>query len=139
MLSRFGGFDSFDVFDELRRQMDRAWEDTAPTTFPRVNVLDDGQNVVVQADVPGLGEKDVTLTLHENVLTLAGKKKEEVPEGYAVLRRERGAFEFTRSFKLPFKVDAEKTLAQVKDGVLTVTLAKAAEAKPRQIAIRSQA
>lgn len=140
MLSRFADFDStFDVLDELRRQMDRAWQDSAPAAWPRLNVYDDGTNVLVTADVPGLSEKDVTLTLHDGVLTIAGKRKAEVPEGYVVHRQERGAFEFTRSFKLPTKIDPEKTMAQVKDGVLTVTLAKAAEAQPRQIAVRAQA
>lgn len=155
MLSRQSEFDrSYDVLDELRRQMDRVWGDLdqrwghvaraqatpfSAATFPRINVFDAGAELVVQADVPGLGEKDFEVTLHENVLTLAGKRSEAAPEGYAVHRQERASsFEFRRSFALPAKVDGEKTVASVKDGVLTIKLAKAAEAKPRQIAVRAQ-
>lgn len=158
MFSRQSDFDrSYDFLDELRRQMDRVWGDLdqqwgyvpraqattlSAATFPRVNVFDAGAELVVQADVPGLTEKDLEITLHENVLTLAGKRNEKprpAREGYVVHRQERAAsFEFQRSFALPAKVDGEKTLASVKDGVLTVKLAKAAEAKPRQIAVRAQ-
>ena len=154
MLSRQSDFDrSYDLLDELRHQMDRVWGDldrrwgysprTQPTTFsaatfPRVNVFDAGAELVVEADVPGLTHEDLEITLHENVLTLAGKQREKAREGYVVHRQERAAFQFQRSFALPVKVDGEKTLASVKDGVLTVKLAKAAEAKPRQIAVRSQ-
>jgi HSP20 family protein len=154
MLSRQSDFDrSYDVLDELRRQMDRVWGDMdqrwgyvarpqsttlSAATFPRVNVFDAGAELVVTADVPGLTEKDLEITLHENVLTLAGNAREKAREGYVVHRQERAAVQFQRSFALPAKVDGEKTLATVKDGVLTVKLAKAAEAKPRQIAIRAQ-
>lgn len=154
MLSRQSDFDrSYDVLDELRRQMDRVWGDLdqrwgyvarpqssalSAATFPRVNVFDAGAELVVQADVPGLTEKDLEITLHENVLTLVGRAgKPNAREGYVVHRQERAALSFQRSFALPAKVDGEKTLASVKDGVLTVKLAKAAEAKPRQIAVRA--
>jgi HSP20 family protein len=153
-LSRQSDFDrSYDLLDELRRQMDRVWGDMdqrwgyvpraqttalSAATFPRVNVFDAGAELVVQADVPGLTNEELEITLHENVLTLSGKRTEKGREGYVVHRQERGGFQFQRSFALPAKVDGEKTLASVKDGVLTVKLAKAAEAKPRQIAVRSQ-
>jgi HSP20 family protein len=155
MLSRLTGFDpTFDLLDELRRQMDGVWEDfdgrwagasLAPSsrslsasTWPPVRVTDEGDALRVEADVPGLGEKDLTLTLHEGVLTIAGKRKLEVPDGYTAQRQERVGLEFSRSFSLPAKVDAEKTRAEVKDGVLAITLAKAAEVRPRQIQVRSQ-
>ena len=130
---------AFDVLDELRRQMDRAWEEAEDpaTTWPRVTVRDAGEDVLVKAWIPGLTEKDVTLTLHDGVLTIAGERKLAAPEGYVVRRQERLGAKFSRSLALPAKVDAEKTTAEVKDGVLTVKLAKAAEAKPRQIAVRA--
>jgi HSP20 family protein len=101
-----------------------------------VNVFDDGASVVVKADVPGLTNDDLGITLHDGVLSITGKRKDDAPEGYTVHRRERGAYELSRSFRLPVKVDAEKTTAEVKNGVLTVTLAKAVEAQPRRIAVR---
>lgn len=153
MLSRLTDFDgTFDVLDELRRQMDRVWNDydgtwgfartptqaLSPATWPRINVLDSGANVVVTADVPGLTDKEIDVSLEDGVLTVSGERKELAPEGYTVLRRERAALGFTRSVALPFKVDAEKTTATVKDGVLTIALAKAPETRPRQIAVRAQ-
>lgn len=153
MLSRLTDFDrTFDVLDELRRQMDRVWDDydgtwglsRTPTqtlsgaTWPRFNVLDAGTNLVVTADVPGLGEKDLDVSLEDGVLTVSGERKALAPEGYTAHRRERAALRFARSVALPFKVDAEKTTASVKDGVLTITLAKAPEARPRQITVRAQ-
>lgn len=153
MLSRLSDFDrTFDVLDELRRQMDRVWSDydgswgvvpaaqqaLSQGTWPRFNVFDAGANLVVTADVPGMTEKDLELSLEDGVLSIKGERKVVAPEGYAAHRRERAAAKFTRSVALPLKVDPEKTTAVVKDGVLTVTLAKAPEARPRQIAIRAQ-
>lgn len=149
MLSRFTDFDrTFDLLDELRRQMDRAWDDLelrpprAPAavaaTWPRVSLFDAGAELVLRADVPGLSEKDLELTLHDGVLTLAGERKAAAPEGYVALRQERAAFRFARSVALPVKVDPEKTTATVKEGVLTVKLAKVPEAQPRTIAVRAQ-
>jgi len=154
MLSRLTDFDrTFDVLDELRRQMDRVWSDydgswgiaRSPTqtlsaaVWPRFNVLDAGSNLVVTADVPGLGDKDLQVSFEDGVLTVAGERKGLAPEGYTAHRRERSDVRFSRSVALPLKVDAEKATASVKDGVLTITIAKAPEARPRQIAVRSQA
>lgn len=144
---------SFDVLDELRRQMDRVWGDLderwgyAPraaaqalpaTSFPRVNVYDAGASLVVVADVPGVDEKDLQLTFDDGVLLLAGKRRADAPKGYAPLRQERAAdVEFRRTLALPAKVDVEKTTAELREGVLTITLAKTPESKPRQIAVRT--
>jgi HSP20 family protein len=153
MLSRLNDFDrTFDVLDELRRQMDRVWDDydgtwgfrRTPTqtlsaaSWPRFNVHDAGANLVVTADVPGMTENDLVVSLEDGVLTVSGERKAFAPEGYAVHRRERAALQFARSVALPVKIDAERTTAAVKDGVLTITLAKAPEARPRQIAVRGQ-
>lgn len=153
MLSRLTDFDrTFDVLDELRRQMDRVWNDydgswgvvpaaqqtLSQGTWPRFNVFDGGANLIVTADVPGMTDKDLELSLEDGVLSVRGERKIVAPEGYAAHRRERGAAALTRSIALPSKVDPEKTTATVMDGVLTVTLAKAPEARPRQIAVRAQ-
>ena len=152
MFSRINGLDrTFDVLDELRRQMDRVWSDYDGTwgtggapvqalsaaSWPRFNALDAGANVIVTADVPGLSEKDFEVTFHDNVLTVSGHRKAPAPEGYAVHRRERPELQFSRSIALPVKIDVEKTSATMKDGVLTITLAKAPEVRPRQIAVRA--
>ena len=151
MWTRFSDLDrTYAMLDELRRRMDQApesewagreWgtEDTfARTGFPRVNLHDSGGALVLAAEVPGLDEKDVKLSVYQDVLSLQGERKSEAPEGYAVHRQERPAARFSRSFTLPCKVDPEKTVASLKDGILTVTLPKAPEAQPRQIAVRTQ-
>lgn len=144
----FGYRNDFDrtlaLMDQLRRRMDRVFDDVdrgrapepATGVVPRVNFFDTGNTFVLQADLPGVRDSDVSLSLEQDVLTVKGQKKSDAPEGYAAYRQERPPYRFTRSFALPAKVDPEKTAAVLKDGVLTVTLEKAAEVKPRQISIR---
>lgn len=155
MLNRYSDFDrTFAMMDQLRRRMDRLFEDydaprsqlrgefdrNAPrhVAGPRVHLYDTGAALVVKADLPGMTEKDVQITLNQDVLTLSGERKPDAPQGYAVHRQERAPVRFSRSFTLPSKVDPEKTSASLKNGVLTLTLNKAAEAQPRQIQVRAQ-
>jgi HSP20 family protein len=107
------------------------------SAWPQVNVYDGGSNLVVKADVPGLSEKDVHVTLNESGLAISGQRTVAPPEGYSAHRQERSSFSFSRSLTLPCKVNPEQTQASVKNGVLTVTLAKAPEAQPRQIAVQA--
>ncbi|PID38810.1 MAG: hypothetical protein CSB49_03615 [Proteobacteria bacterium] len=148
MLTRWSDFDrTFAALDEFRRQMDHVFDrsrggipDTGLTSnggWPYLEMRDDGNALVFTAEIPGLAAEDVTLTLSQDVLTIAGERKLEVPEGYKLRRQERGSFKFSRSFSLPCPVDPERTIATAKDGVLNVTLEKAAEAKPRQITVKS--
>jgi HSP20 family protein len=154
MLTRFTPFDrTLAMMDEWRRRMDRAFGDfQAPftpagsfedpwslseATWPRVNLYDTGATLLLTAEVPGLATKDLQIQLENDVLTLTGERKVESPKGYTAHRRERGSLSFTRSFNLPTKVDPEKVTATLKDGVLSLELAKAPQAQPRQIAIKS--
>jgi len=152
MISRFDDFDrTVAAMDHLRRRMDRIWEEFEPGRarvrdperlwsgrFPRLTLNDAGQSLVLEADLPGLGEKDVQLTIHQDVLTLSGERKQDVPQGWFVHRQERAPLKFSQSFTLPVKVDPEKSSATMKNGVLTITLAKAAEAQPRAITVKAQ-
>ncbi len=149
MWTRFGQFDpAFTVFDELRRRLDRVWDEygvaegssggaTTAAGWPRVNVFDAGTAFVIEADVPGMTQKDLRLSVNESTLTLEGERKSDAPEGYSTHRRERSAYEFSRSFSLPFKADASKCEATVRNGVLTVKVEKAKESQPRQIEVRA--
>jgi HSP20 family protein len=152
MFSRFGDASrDFALLDEFRRRLDRVWEDIDPSwpaspsnarthsssAWPRVNLYDGGSNLVLKADVPGLSEKDVHVTLNESGVSISGERKVAPPEGYSAHRQERSSFSFSRSLSLPCKVNPEQTEASVKNGVLTVTLAKAPEAQPRQIAVQA--
>ena len=137
------------AMNQLRTYMDRAFSDaygngrTFPRlhagTWPRTNVMDAGANLVVTAEVPGLSDKDIQLSLNQDVLTVSGERQLHAPTGYSTHRQERGAFRFSRSLALPCKVDPDKATATVRNGILTVTLAKAQDAMPRQITVRPEA
>ena len=155
MLTRWNtGWSEFDemfsAMNQLKNYMDRVFADTSgghlaegralpfsASAWPRTNLVDSGANLVLTAEVPGLSEQDINLTLNQDVLTISGERKVEPPEGYSAHRQERAAISFSRSFTLPCRVNTERANASVKNGILTVTLEKAAEAMPRQIAIKA--
>ena len=139
---------TFSAFDNFRRRMDRWYQDAdgprgaleggfARQTWPRTNIHDNGKDLVLQAEVPGLSEKDIQLTVTQDAVALTGERQPDAPEGYSVHRQERGAWTFARSFTLPVKIDPEKVTATVKNGILTVTLAKVPESQPRKIAVKA--
>ena len=104
---------------------------------PAVDIYDKGAEVVIHAEVPGMKKEDIDVHVENNVLTIRGKKerKEEVKEdGY--FRTERSYGTFSRSFSLPSTVNVSKIVAEYKEGVLTLALPKADEAKPRQIEVK---
>jgi HSP20 family protein len=146
MLNGWNDFErSLAVLDDMRRQMDRLWDEidgtqrTTPlgTSWPRVNVVDLGDSIRVEAEVPGLGEKDVQLSVHNDVLSIEGERRVRAPEGFVPHRQERVSVRFNRTVALPCKVDLERTNAAVKDGVLTISFQKAPESRPRQIAVKT--
>jgi len=103
---------------------------------PAVDIFELEGNIVLKAELPGVDPKDVDVRVENNVLTLRGERKfdsEVKKESYHRVERAYGAF--SRSFTLPTVVDTEKIKAEVKDGVLRVTLPKREEAKPKQISI----
>jgi HSP20 family protein len=125
--------------DALRRRMEQGYDQSyeQAESTGQLTLKDDGKALQLTALVPGIPQDQLKVSLHDNVLTISGERKNDVPEGYKVHRRERGMIQFSRSFTLPSKVDADKTTAELKDGVLTLTLEKAAEAQPRQISVRA--
>jgi HSP20 family protein len=105
---------------------------------PAVDVTEDQEKIVLAADLPGLGEKDVDIQVERDTLTIRGERKVERKTGEKdhYYRYERVAGTFVRSFALPTTVDVEKISATMKDGVLTLTLPKRVEAQPRQIRVK---
>jgi HSP20 family protein len=108
---------------------------------PAFDVTEDANQIVLTADLPGVDQQGLDIQIEPNVLTLKGERKiaratETAGELYR--RYERAAGSFTRQFRLPPTVDAEKISASLKDGVLTLTLPKKAEAQPRQIKVSVQ-
>lgn len=110
-------------------------------SLPSVDVAETENAYVITADMPGMDEKDIELSLSEDVLTIKGEKKEEREEkkkDYHLVERRYGAF--NRSFRLPDGVDGEKIEASCDKGVLTVTLPKKAEkkAETKKIEVRKK-
>ena len=145
-LSDFGlGFDqSLAAFEQLRREMERVFGEyerggahRGVTAWPRVQLHDTGTALVVSAELPGVKDNDLELTVNEDTLTLKGERKDTAPEGYSVHRKERGALRFSRSFQLPVKIDSSKAEAKLVNGILTLTLPKAAEAQPKRITVKA--
>jgi HSP20 family protein len=103
---------------------------------PNVDIVENNDNFEIHAELPGVRQEDVKLSLNNNVLTITGEKKQEVKEDRDnVLRLERSYGHFERSFSLPTTVQSDKVRANFSDGVLKITLPKAEQAKARQINI----
>lgn len=126
---------------DLDRMLDEVWRGfgfpaahvAEPGAFtPRVDVRETENELVVAAELPGLEESDITVSLEDGVLAIEGERKDERSEdgaeGYHRMETFRGRFR--RAFALPFEVAEDEVKAVYKQGVLTVTLPKAAEAKP---------
>ena len=128
------------IRDEVDRLFDFSWPSRDSGLFsgwsPALDVFDDKDNLVVKAELPGLKKDEINLSLHDGVLTISGERKQEIQrkEGES-FRSERYFGKFQRSVTLPTAVDSTKVNASYKDGVLTVELPKAEEAKPKQIAV----
>ncbi len=106
---------------------------------PLLDVAEREDAVVVKAEVPGVKPDDIDISVHGNTLTISGHKKEETDKSegdYYHVERRRG--EFRRSVTLATDVDADKIDATCKDGVLTITLPKAEQAKPKKIKVKQQ-
>jgi len=104
---------------------------------PAFEVKETNEAFVLKADLPGVAEADLDIAVHNNVLTISGSRAaEERKEGesYAVYERQFGSF--SRAFSLPDMADGDRVEAKLEHGVLTLTIAKKAEAKPRKIALK---
>ena len=114
-------------------------EETLPLTtwVPACDIYETDKEIVVKLEIPGLKKEDVFVSIENNVLTIRGERKfaDEVKrEKYHRVERSYG--EFLRSFTLPAFIDANKILAEFKDGLLWVFLPKHEEAKPKQIEVK---
>jgi HSP20 family protein len=142
-----------DPFTALRREMDRVFENFGrefgwPSTeaqpgvmAPSIDVSETETELKIEAELPGVDEKDVEVVVSDNMLTIKGEKKSETEEkkkDYHLIERSYGSF--TRSLTLPFAVQPDQAKATFKKGVLTITLPKPPEvkAKARKIAISSK-
>ncbi|MGC3957701.1 MAG: Hsp20/alpha crystallin family protein [Verrucomicrobiota bacterium] len=137
---------SFGRLSDLRDEIDRLFE--SPLTeltrtsnllsgwAPALDVYEDKDNYVVKAEVPGLKKEDIIVSLQDGTLSISGERKSETKhEEASVYRTERSFGRFQRTVALPTAVEADKVKAAYKDGILTITVPKAEEAKPKQIKV----
>ena len=106
---------------------------------PYVDIIERKNDIVVVADMPGVDEKTVDVTLEKNVLTIYGRVEIEIPKNYRLSRAEYGVGDYQRVFTLTDEVDRDKIQATVKDGVLTLILPKAETVKTRKIPVKAEA
>jgi HSP20 family protein len=104
---------------------------------PALDLYQNNDNVVAVVELPGMRKDDIEISLHDGTLTIGGERKKAQPDGNGenATRTERFTGKFRRSVTLPTRVDANRVNATYKDGILTVTLPKAEEAKPKQIQV----
>lgn len=128
----------FDEFFSPQRGLSTTQGQGKGGTFwaPAVDVSENGENFVVHAELPGIKQEDIDIELENNVLTLKGQRKferKDEKENYHFVERSYGSF--YRSFTLPRNVDPNGIQASFSDGVLTISIPKAEEAKPRKVQI----
>lgn len=138
----------YDQLDEVGSELDRAfgwafqnpwWPTLREDGFaPAADVTEDENHFTVHVDLPGMKQSDIDVTIDGSTLTIQGEKKRESEvnqDNY--YRVERNYGKFSRSFTLPSSVDSSKIEANYKDGVLTISIPKTAEARSRKIRIES--
>ena len=106
---------------------------------PAVDIVERKDDILVVADMPGVDEQAVDITLEKDILTIYGKVEEGMPEGHSLFLSEYGLGDYHRVFTLTNEVDRDKIQASVKNGVLKIVLPKAAAAAMRKIAVKREA
>jgi len=106
------------------------------TQFPALDVIEQENEIVVNAELPGMKKEDVKITFEKNVLTISGERKPvELSEKAKVLLKETQSESFERSVRLGYEIDSSKISAEMSNGILTITLPKTEAVKAREISI----
>jgi len=120
------------IFDSIFSDSDY---DSRRREYPYIVLTENGNEIKIKALVPGIKENNIDLQLINDSLIIEGEKN-ETPVENAYIRRERNFGKFKRSIKLPYKVDASNINAELKNGILNLTLTKSEDAKPKKIEIK---
>ena len=126
----------FGPLSELTNRLDWLRDEIEPSFYPPINAWEEGDTLRIEAEIPGVRLEEVEVSFDNGELTLKGEKKFDGNSSATLHRRERLYGSFTRTLKLPWEVTADQISAELKDGVLTVTLPKAEAAKPRKVAVK---
>jgi HSP20 family protein len=140
LLPAFRGVFRADPFEILDSVFDGEYFPALSARAPAVDVREVEGRYLIEAELPGVSEKELKLELKNGLLALSTEKKEEKKdeaEGGRWIRRERREGYYSRSFELPEDADGEKIEASFKDGLLRVELPKKAEASPRLVPVKA--
>ena len=146
-----GGFFNRDYFSDLesvRSQMMNLFDTLSGPArsaglsrtgvFPTLNMYEDGNNIYLTAEMPGISAKDLNIVVENDKLIIRGERKiMEKDKKLNIHRQERESGYFRRILSLPIKIDADKVTATTRDGILEITLPKHIETKPRQITVQA--
>jgi len=136
--------DPMNEFDRLQDEINKLFDWNYPenrglfdrSLSPAVDLVENENEIILVCDLPGIKKDDLDLSISRNVITIKGEKKNELKkEGRKTFRNETWSGAFQRTISLPETVDPEKVDASMKEGVLTVKVAKREEVKPRQISV----
>jgi len=108
-----------------------------PVFVPAVDIFEEDGNITVLADMPGVKPDNLTIDLHENVLTMTGDAEDVEAEGEEELAREYHVGRYYRQFTVSDNIDQDKIEANLTDGVLRLVLPKAEASKPKQIKVKA--
>jgi len=142
MPSELGPWRPFREAVSLRDAMDRLFEDSVITpksieAMPKIDIKETKDSIVVKAELPGIEEDEVDVEIMDNVMTISGEKAEEkVEDGEGYHYKESHTGSFARSFSLPADVKAEKAEAEMKNGVLTITVPKIEPKVAKKVSIK---
>lgn len=131
--------------EQLQREMNRvfsamspAWQTRVAPSYPAINVWTNDEGIAVTAELPGVNPDDINIAVVGKTLTLSGSRQtNELNDGDKYHRRERRQGKFTRTFELPFTVEADQVDAVFEKGVLHISLPRAEAEKPRKISVKS--
>ena len=127
---------TFGRLANLQDELDRLLEAPMTGWAPALDVHEDKENFRIRVELPGMKREDIEVSLQDGALVITGERQaEKITEGTEVHRQERYYGKFSRALTLPAAVSGDKVKAQYKDGILTVTLPKAEEAKPKAITV----
>jgi HSP20 family protein len=130
------GLAAFGRLANLQDELERMFESPLQAWAPALDVHEDKDAFTIRAELPGLKREDIEVSIQDGALVISGERQEEkVAEGTEVHRQERYFGKFSRALTLPTAVSSDKVKAVYKDGILTVTLPKAEESKPKQITV----
>ena len=110
---------------------------TARVYTPEVDIVETADSIVLTADMPGVDEKSVEVTMENDVLRVEGHATADVPQGFRLAAAEYGVGDYRREFTVSSEIDRDKIRASVRNGVLRLTLPKAEPARKRKIAIEA--